>query len=513
MVEDGPRLSRRRFIQLAGAGGAALLFPSFAPARSLSAGVRPKRAADGVVLQWNNAVLEGIRDSRLGPPMVARALSIVHTCIYDAWSAYDRVAAGTQLGAALRRPPRERTPANKRAAISFAAYRAAADLFPASKATVFDPLMARLGYDPSDRSADLTTPIGIGNRAAEAVLDVRHHDGSNQLGDAPSAAGVPYSDYTGFVPGNDPMDLRLPFDPATVRDPNAWQPLRYVDASGVVVTPGFVGPQWNRVAAFALSSNSALRSPIGPALFGSSGYLSQAQAVLNLSAGLTDENKAIVEYWADGPRSELPPGHWNLFAQFVSRRDHHEQNEHGLDLDVKLFFALTNAIADAGICAWDNKRAFASVRPITAIRYLFESQRIRAWGGPYRGTRTINGQDWLPYQPSTFPTPPFPEYSSGHSTFSAAGAETLRLFTGKDDFGASVTIPAGSSRVEPGTTPAHDVTLSWRTFSEAGDQAGVSRRYGGIHFEQGDLDARATGRLVGRSCWERAQALLAGDTA
>jgi uncharacterized protein DUF6851/vanadium-dependent haloperoxidase-like protein len=471
------------------------------------------RAADGVVLQWNNAVLQGIRDSRLGPPMVARALAIVHTCIYDAWAAYDRVAVGTQLGGAPRRPPRERTPANKRTAISFAAYRAAADLFPAHKPTIFDPLMARLGYDPSDRSADLTAPIGIGNRAAEAVLDVRHHDGANQLGDEPGGTpGVPYSDYTGFVPSNDPMDLRLPFDRATVQDPNAWQPLRYVDATGAVVTPGFVGPQWNLVAPFGLSSGSALRSPTGPALFGSSGYASAAQAVLDLSAGLTDENKAIVEYWADGPRSELPPGHWNLFAQFVSRRDHHEQNEHGLDLDVKLFFALTNAIADAAICAWDNKRAFASVRPITAIRYLFERQRVRAWAGPYRGTQTINGLDWLPYQPSTFPTPPFPEYSSGHSTFSAAGAEILRLSTGKDDFGASVTIRAGSSKVEPGSTPAHDVTLSWRTFSEAADQAGISRRYGGIHFEQGDLDARATGRLVGRHCWERAQALFAGDS-
>jgi uncharacterized protein DUF6851/vanadium-dependent haloperoxidase-like protein len=513
MPEDVQRLSRRRFMQLAGASGVALLFPSLVPARASAAKARPVRAADGVVLQWNNAVLQGIRDSRLGPPMVARALAIVHTCIYDAWAAYDRVAVGTQLGGALRRPPRERTPANKRTAISFAAYRAAVDLFSASKTTVFDPLMASLGYDPSDRSADITTPMGIGNRAAVAVLNVRHHDGSNQLGDEPGGpAGVPYSDYTGFVPDNDPMDLRLPFDRATVHDPNAWQPLRYVDATGAVVTPGFAGPQWNLVASFALPSGSALRSPIGPALFGSSGYLSQAQAVLDLSSGLTDEKKAIVEYWADGPRSELPPGHWNLFAQFVSRRDHHEQNEHGLDLDVKLFFALTNALADAAICAWDNKRAFASVRPITAVRYLFEGQRIRAWGGPYRGTQKINGQDWLPYQPSTFPTPPFPEYASGHSTFSAAGAETLRLFTGKDDFGASVTIRAGSSKVEPGTTPASDVTVSWRTFSEAAHQAGISRRYGGIHFEQGDLDARAAGRLVGRDCWERAQALFAGET-
>jgi hypothetical protein len=232
--------------------------------------------------------------------------------------------------------------------------------------------------------------------------------------------------------------------------------------------------------------------------------------VLALSAGLTDVQKVIAEYWADGPHSELPPGHWDLFAQFVSRRDHHGANERGVDLDVRLFFALTNAILDAGICCWDNKRAFNSVRPITALRYLFQGRRVRAWGGPYQGTRSIDGGQWLPYQPSTFPTPPFAEFSSGHSTFSAAGAEILRLFTGKDSFGGSATIPAGSSRVEPDTVPTQDVILRWSTFSQAADEAGISRRYGGIHFEQGDLDARVAGRLVAIRTWERARRLFDG---
>jgi len=121
----------------------------------------------------------------------------------------------------------------------------------------------------------------------------------------------------------------------------------------------------------------------------------------------------------------------------VSRRDHHGSNEHGLERDVKLFFALTNAVSDAGCCAWDNKRAFNSIRPITAIR--------------------------------------------------------------------TVTLPAGSSRVEPGAVPATDLRLSWPTFSDAADQAGISRRYGGIYFEQGDLDARTTGRIAARLAWQKAQ--------
>lgn len=365
--------------------------------------------------------------------------------------------------------------------------------------------MRSLGYDAGDRSTDTSTPTGIGNVAAQAVLDLRHRDGANQLGDEPGGIpGVAYSDYTGYRPANDPMDIRLPFDPAAVRDPSAWQPLRYVDGSGTVVTPGFVGAQWQNVTTFALSPGS-LRSSTGPARYGSPEFLAQAQALLEISAGLTDEQKMVAEYWADGPRSELPPGHWNLFAQFVSRRDHHGSNEHGLERDVKLFFALTNAVSDAGCCAWDNKRAFNSVRPITAIRTLFRGQTVRAWGGPFQGTKLIDGATWFPYQPTTFPTPPFPEYSSGHSNFSAAGAEILRRFTHSDRFGGSAALPAGSSRVEPGAVPATDLTLSWPTFSDAADQAGISRRYGGIHFEQADLDARATGRIAAQLAWEKAQ--------
>ena len=496
-------ISRRQFLTAAGAGGALLLLPGLPEA----AAARPR---DSVVLAWNEAFLQGVRDSKLGPPMVARALAIAHTCIYDAWAAYDHKAVGTVLGRSLRRPASERTLSNRVRAISFAAYRAAVDLFPGSTSTVFDPLMRTLGYDAADTSTDASTPTGIGNIAARGVLQIRHRDGANQLGDEPGGTpGVAYSDYTGYVPGNDAMDIGTPFDSAGVHDVNAWQPLRYVDGSGNVVTPKFVGAQWQQVTTFAIAPGS-LRSSSGPARYGSADFLAQARDLLDLSAGLTDEQKVIAEYWADGPRSELPPGHWDLFAQFVARRDHHGDRSHGLEQDVKLFFALTNAIADAGCCAWDNKRSFNSVRPITAIRTLFRGQSVRAWAGPSQGTKVIDGAAWFPYQPTTFPTPPFPEYSSGHSNFSAAGAEILKLFTGSDRFGGSTVFRAGSSKVEPGAVPSNDVTLAWATFSHAANQAGLSRRYGGIHFEQGDLDARATGRIAARKVWEKAQAYWDG---
>lgn len=458
-----------------------------------------------VVIQWNQAALQGVRDSKLGPPMVARALAIIHTCIYDAWAAYDKHALGTQLGNSLRRPERERTLANKNEAISFAAYRASVDLFPLDEKQVFRPLMEALGYDPDDTSTDVHTPTGIGNVACGAILEFRHHDGSNQLGDL-TTSGVPYSDYTGYVPVNPPSPV--PTDPALIADPNRWQPLQYFDATNTWVTQSFVGAQWYQVVPFALRSPDEFRDGLarfGPATYGSRAFREQAEELVRKSADLDDRQKMIAEYFADGPHSELPPGHWDLFAQFVSARDHH-----GLDEDVKLFFALTNAIFDAGIVAWDAKRAFDSVRPATAVPYLLQGQHIQAWGGPGKGTVTMDGRFWIPYQLRTFPTPPFPEFISGHSTFSAAGAAVLRLFTGSDAFGDSVTFPAGSSKIEPGITPSHAITLRWETFTDAANQAGISRRYGGIHFKAADLTGRAVGQIVGDEVYSKAERLWRG---
>ena len=337
------------------------------------------------------------------------------------------------------------------------------------------------------------------------IPEFRHNDGSNQLGNL-TASGVPYADYTGYVPLNLPSTV--PVNPATVLDVNHWQPLQYFDATGTFVTPKYIAPFWGKVTPFALTSGDQFRSVIAqsaPALFGSAVFVKQAQDLITISANLTDEQKMIAEYWADGPRSELPPGHWDLFAQLVSARD-----EHGLDDDVKMFFAMTNAIFDGGIVAWDAKRAFNSVRPVTAIPFLFQGQQIQAWGGPFKGTITMDGRNWTPYQPSTFPTPPFPECSSGHSTFSAAGAEILKLFTESDAFGNSVSFLAGTSKIEPGHTPAQPLTLTWNTFTDAANQAGISRRYGGIHFEAGDQTGRVTGRLIADQAWAKAVSLWRG---
>ena len=111
---------------------------------------------------------------------------------------------------------------------------------------------------------------------------------------------------------------------------------------------------------------------------------------------------------------------------------------------------------------------------------------------------------------TTFPTPPFPSYISGHSTFSAAGAIILSDWTGSDTFGASVTFAPGSSVIEPGLTPATSIALVWPTFTDASNQAGISRRYGGIHFKADDLTGRAVGKKIGNQAWLKAQSYFNG---
>lgn len=414
-------------------------------------------------------------------------LAIVHTCSYDAWSAYDKDAVGTEFRGSLRRPPAQRTAANKSKAISFAAYRALLDLFPQpDQVANFRAFMTGLGYDPDDTTTDPDTPTGIGNLVAAAVLGSRHNDGSNQLGDLHPG---PYTDYTGYTPLN---------TPDAINNPNHWQPLRVSNGQGGFFVQTYIAPFWGKVTPFALTSARQFL-PVAPAKASEPGYVEQANVVLAYSAALNDQQKTIAEYWADGPSSELPPGHWALFADFVSTRD-----GYAIDDDAKMFFALTNAIFDASIAAWQAKRKYDYVRPVTAIHYLYTGKLVSAWAGPGQGTQLIDGGTWRPYQAATVVTPPFPEYISGHSAFSAAGAQILRYYTGSDVFGGSVTFAAGSSRVEPGITPAAPLTLSWATFSDAADEAGISRRYGGIHFPQGDLIARQVGRLVADQAWAKA---------
>ncbi|WP_338844555.1 DUF6851 domain-containing protein [Massilia sp. W12] len=490
-------MKKRDFLRLCAVTGGAAALPGCGGDTATPAAAPPK-----VVILWSGAALDAVRQVKPGPPMVARALAIIHTAMYDAWAAYDAVALGTRLHGALRRPAEERSAEAKARAMSQAAYAACMNLFPTQK-TTFDGLMTKLGFTTST-SLDPALPAGVGNLAAQALLDYRRGDGANQDGRL-SASGLPYSDYTGYAPANPPALFTEATPQSAIVAPERWQPLTFFDASGKAVTPGFIAPHWKNVTPFALSSAAQFRPP-APAPLGSPLFRSQAQEVLDYAINLSEKQKVIAEYWADGPSSELPPGHWCLFAQWLS-----EQKQYDNDQDVKLFFALANAVFDAGIATWEAKRFYDYVRPVTAIRFLFAGQTIQGFGaeGPAAGLQSIQGEAWRPFQKSSFPTPPFAEHTSGHSAFSAASAEILKNFSGSDQFGMSVTIAAKTLQADP-KLPLAPVTLSWPTFSAAAEEAGLSRLLGGIHFSAGNTAGLALGRQVGQAVWARAKAYWEG---
>ncbi|MBS1152024.1 MAG: Alkaline phosphatase, partial [Myxococcaceae bacterium] len=425
------------------------------------------------------------------PTIISRTLAIWATGMYDAWAAYDEKAVGTRLGGKLRRPAKERTAENKHKAISYASYRTLLDVYPLEKAYL-DAELKKLGYDPADVSTNPATPQGVGNLAAQAVLDYRRHDGANQLGDEAGGGDAPYSDYTFYRPINSAQKCV---------DPDRWQPIAFDKKDGGKVTPGFLTPHWYRVKPFGLSSAAQFR-PGPPPLVGSEQLKKETQECIDFNGNLTAQQKATVEFMRDGPRSTGQSGHWLRFAQDVSRRDHH-----GLDRDVKLFFAVANAAMDGFIACWETKRFYDSSRPWTLVRHLFKGKKVKGWLGPGKGMASVEAGQWLPYSPSTFITPPFPGFPSGHSTVSAASARTLELFTGSDTFGFVEKRPC-CALTEP--TPGEEVTLELPTFSATAAMAGISRVMGGYHIQADNVEGLAMGRKIADHDWAYAQALFEG---
>jgi hypothetical protein len=349
----------------------------------------------------------------------------------------------------------------------------------------------------------------VGDAAATAVIAARQVDGSNQLGG--------YANTTSYAAKNRWN---------VVTDKWSWQPLCVLTAAGVAAkappfppdctapnyaVQGPLTPQWETIRTFG-PEDPATGYPPQFSVPGPNADGTHAQAAADIdqeladSSNLSDVQKVKAEFWADGPASEFPPGHMALFAAAMSR-----MKGDTADQDVKLFFALGNALLDASVFAWTAKYQYDSERPTTGIRERYRGQMITSWLGPGKGYGKVPGQYWLPYQALNVVTPAFPEYVSGHSTFSAAGRAVINEFFGTDTFNAKVTIPAGSSKIDPGV-PAKPVVLSWKTFDNMADEAGMSRRYGGIHFETGDQHGRTLGALTGYNVWVKAQTYFAGTS-
>jgi hypothetical protein len=448
--------------------------------------------------EWLDVALEATarEHARVSPrPTVgSRMLMIITTAMYDAWANYDEKAVGTRLGGTLRRPKKERTEANKRIAIAYATYRAMLDLFPEDKQWLDEQMRTR-GYDPNDTTTDVKKPQGIANVTTAALLEYRHRDGANQLGDELGGNGKPYSDYTFYRPVNS-VDK--------IVDPDCWQPITFQFADGKTGAPGYLTPQWYRVKPVALERADQFRPP--PPKVGSYELKREVDEVLNYNGNLSPEQKAIVEFMRDGPRSTGQSGHWLKFAQAVSHRDKND-----VDQDVKMYFAVGAACFDAFIAAWESKRFYDSSRPWTLIRHYYKGQKVNGWAGPGKGVVEMPAEDWHPYSPYNFITPPFPGYVSGHSCVSAAAAKTLELFTGSDRFGEVEKRKAGMMteaeyeckiiQTRLGQSPSDakltcEVALDLPTFSATAEMAGLSRVMGGYHIQADNVAGLDLGRKV-----------------
>jgi hypothetical protein len=427
------------------------------------------------------------------PTIIARTLAVWATAMYDAWAAYDEKAVGSRLGGQLRRPKSEHTLENKKKAISYASYQSLAFVYPESQEWLARE-MKKLGYDPNVVSTDPTTPEGIGNLAAQAVIEYRKNDGANQLGNEAGADGTPYSDYTYYQPVN---------PPDRILDPDRWQPITFTRPDGTKFTPGFLTPHWYRVKPFVLESPSQFRPEPPPKTTTDNETLKKETAqVLAYNINLTNEQKAMVEFMRDGPRSTGQSGHWLRFAQDVSRRD-----KQTLDQDVKLYFVVANVASDAFISCWETKRYYDSSRPWTLVRHYYRGQIIKGWAGPEGGVKEMPAEEWHPYSPYVFITPPFPGYTSGHATVSGACSKILELFTGTDEYGF---IEKRRHCELTENSPGEEMAIDLPTWSATAEIAALSRALGGYHIPVDNHVGLRVGREIAIWSWPKYQEYFEG---
>ena len=445
------------------------------------------RGTENIAYKWGQMALTATANDterfNPRPTITSRYLGLIFVAVFDAWSRYDEKATPVYLEGVERRPLNEQNLKNKEIAISYAAFQAMKEYYSSDK-NLFASYMEELGFDPNNNTMDPSTPEGIGNLAAKAVIEARKSDGSNQYGEEKGSNGEPYFNYTGYEPVNS-ADSNV--------DPNRWQPKYFSDGKGGKFAPGCLTPFWDKVKPIALKSGDQFR-PGPPPMIGSAQLEKEVKEVIDLQAHLTDEQKALVEFMRDGPQSVQQAGHWLKFAQDVSRRD-----QHTLDDDVKMYFYNQVVAMDAFIASWDSKMYYDYARPYALVHEYYENQKIKAWGGEGKGMLEIDGSQWRPYSPETFLCPPFPSYVSGHSTISGGCGEALKLWTGSDEFGEEVELIAGAL-TEPDQL-GDTVLLKFPTFTEAAEMAGISRVMGGYHIQADNIAGLELGRNVAHEVW------------
>lgn len=363
-----------------------------------------------VVIDWNLQATSAIRATNTNPPRASRAMAITHLAIYDAVNC---VLKTHEPYLVFTTPPEQ---CSADAAAAQAAYRVLSTLFPSRQAQFDAALAASTQGIPEP---DLSNGLALGQACAVALLEARATDGSD--------ANVPYT------PGDQPGE---------------WRPTPPAYAPALL-------PGWGDITPFGMTSDDQFLPAPPPALEGED-YMFAYFEVQDIgrvdSDTRTEEQSEIALFWADGANTETPPGHWNSIARIVAA-----QNCHSIGETARLFALLNIATADAAISCWNTKYTYDFWRPVTAIRE----------GDNDNNPCTIGDPTWS----SFITTPPFPSYTSGHSTFSGASSTVLARFFNNDDMEFSST-----SDGLPG------VTRDFTSFSQAAAEAADSRLYGGIHW-------------------------------
>ncbi|MFZ4750845.1 MAG: DUF6851 domain-containing protein [Phycisphaerales bacterium] len=590
----------------------------------LSATTTLASAQQSVARQWDDTLLESIRRDTPRPPVHARNLFHTSVAMYDAWAAFDADAQGYLFHEKISAADPE---AAQSEAVSYAAYRVMRQRFAASPNAALirgylDARMFALGYSVDVVTTEGNSPAAVGNRVAAQLLASQLDDGSREANNYSAPPGT-------AAPVNAPLVVGLPGVPMT--DPNRWQPLALSFTLGPKgnVIPGAVqgklAPHWGSVRTFALTASDRdlsrggvyLDAPAPAQLngIGDAAYRAGHEDVLAKSCMLTpddgvmidispaamgnntlgtndghgralnpvtgqpyapnvvkrgDWTRCLSEFWADGPTSATPPGHWNEIANAVLDHPLFQRRIGGtgpvlsdLEYDVKLYVTLNGAMHDAAVTAWGYKGHFDSARPISAIRHMASlgqssdpnapsyhpdglalvpgmcelvtaattapGQRhaalaghegevaVLSWPGvpgnaadSYSGVKWVLGTQWMPYQRGNFVTPPFAGYMSGHSTFSRTAAEVLTRMTGSEYFpGGMAEYTCNQNQFlvfEDG--PSETFTFQWATYYDAADNSGVSRLYGGIHPDFDDFPARRIGAQLGTKAFNRASELF-----
>lgn len=373
---------------------------------------------------WNNALLDSIRAENTHPCVAARALAIVHGAMFDTAAAIHRAQpfyAAENVPGDLPLDP----------ALNSAAFSTATNLFP-SRAAAFRDLYARL-LPSTPECSRRPEALRLGRTIADAWITWRVNDHSSGS---------------------------LPYIPR--KDVGAWRR-----------TPPFIRPpemqHWARVIPFTLVSAAQFRPP-GPPPLDSPQYTADFDAVKNLGAARSTTRSAhqseTAHFWSDFSYTVTPPGHWNQAAQAVAAA-----RALSLEQRIKLFAVLNITLSDVAVACWDAKYVYDFWRPVTAVRAAADDAN----------DSTAPDADWLPL----LNTPAFPEYVSGHSAFSGAGAIILAHFNGGD--GIEFSLPSDSL---PGAR------RTYRSLWACAEEVSQSRLYGGIHFPSALRDGLTLGRQV-----------------